>query len=194
MKSKTRKCNNCKERFVPRNDNQIVCSWDCSLDLLKRRKVKEKKSEEKEWRKRRKEMKESLKTKSYYVNSLQTLVNKYVRLRDDGNECISCDKILDSKRMKFDAGHYFNVGQYPQAELRFNPDNIHGQCTQCNRERRGNLIEYREKLIQKIGQERFQQLQSYKNTTSQISKYELKDLISQYKIKIKEFDDLERDN
>jgi hypothetical protein len=176
------------------NSNQVVCSFQCSVEYsIKSRKKKEKK-EEREWRKRKSEIKENLRTKSYYIKILQTLVNKFVRMRDDGSQCISCNLILDSKKIKFDAGHYFNVGQYPQSELRFNLDNIHAQCTRCNRELSGNLIEYREKLIQKIGEERFKQLEEQKNTTSQISKYEVKELISHFKKKINEFNDLERDS
>ena len=90
-------------------------------------------------------------------NKLQQLVNEYVRKRDTHNgyaRCISCGKIM--KAGTFHAGHYYAAGKYEN--LRFDLDNIHAQCVQCNYYEHGNLIQYRENLIAKIGLERVKKL------------------------------------
>lgn len=172
---KEKRCKICRNKFVPRDTIQSVCSYDCALEKLKR----DKNRKAKEWKKRRAEMKEELRTRSFYVRQLQTLVNRYVRNRDNGRKCISCEHVLNSDVKKFDAGHFYSAGHYP--ELRFNLDNIHGQCVECNQFRGGNLHEYRIRIIERIGQERFEQLESEKNKPSDLSKNDLKGLICDFK-------------
>ena len=55
-------------------------------------------------------------------------VNKYIRLRDVGKECISCGTPLVAEQLGggFDVGHYRSRGAAPH--LRFYTLNIHGQC------------------------------------------------------------------
>ena len=178
-RAKVKKCSICRAQFVPRDSIQVVCSYDCALRKLQ----KDKEKKVKELKRQNREKKESLRTRKYYVRKLQELVNKWVRLRDEGKDCISCDVILNSSIKKFDAGHYFSAGHYP--ELRFNLDNIFGQCVECNRHKRGNLIEYRPKLIERIGEERFQQLADQRNIKSDLTKEDLKDLILLFRNKIK---------
>ena len=103
---------------------------------------------DKEWKKRKKVIKEELKTHSDYVKELQIVFNKYIRLRDKDKPCISCKNMLKGK---FDAGHFYSVGNYPG--LRFNEDNVHGQCVHCNQWRGGNLHEYKDNLKIRIGEE-----------------------------------------
>jgi hypothetical protein len=125
---------------------------------------------------------ENLKNKSYYINELQKLVNKIVRIRDVNNSCISCDKILTNK-IKYDAGHC-----YPSTYsfLRFNLDNIHAQCVQCNRDLHGNINEYKSKLEIKIGSERLQWLHAHRHDKSDYNIEWLKEQIKYYKLKLKE--------
>ena len=97
---------------------------------------------------------------SKLIEEAQKLVNAYVRQRDAINErgdfiCISCRKL--KSKSQCNAGHYFSRGNY--GSVRFDLDNIHSQCVQCNLYEHGNLIPYRENLIKKIGTERFEQLE-----------------------------------
>lgn len=72
--------------------------------------------------------------------------NKFIRERDKENGCITCgDPVTE-------AGHYYSAGKFNA--LRFNEDNVHGQCTVCNCIKNGNLVLYRIELIKKIGIER----------------------------------------
>jgi hypothetical protein len=127
-------------------------------------------------------LKESLKTKSDYIKILQILVNRYVRLRDLGNSCISCNTILTEKT-KYDAGH-----MYPTTYtfLRFHEDNINGQCVRCNRDLHGNTSEYRPKLEAKIGFDRLQWLHAHRHDKADFSIEWLKEQIIKYKQKLKD--------
>lgn len=90
-----------------------------------------------------------------------------------------------------DAGHYYSTGYYDG--LRYDEDNCHGQCRACNTFLHGNLIEYQENLIKKIGIERFEKLKIragyYKRYGNKFSRYELQMLISLYKKKIAELNE-----
>ena len=160
-KIKPKKCKVCKEVFTPTQPLQRVCTLKCAIEDGK--KVKEKK-----WKKEKKERKEALKTNSDYVRELQVIFNKYIRLRDKDKGCISCNKPLIGK---YDAGHFYSTGSYP--ELRFNEMNVHGQCVYCNRHLHGNLLEYRIRLIKRIGLEAVEILEQ----DNQPKKYSIPELI-----------------
>jgi hypothetical protein len=73
--------------------------------------------------------------------------HKFIRNRDKNEPCISCGKYTTLQ-----AGHFYSAGNHPS--VRFNEDNVNGQCKKCNYFLSGNLLPYRENLIKKIGQER----------------------------------------
>jgi hypothetical protein len=73
--------------------------------------------------------------------------HKFIRTRDKDLPCISCGRYT-----KLQAGHFYSAGNHPS--VRFNEDNVNGQCIQCNHFLSGNLLPYRANLIKKIGQER----------------------------------------
>lgn len=77
--------------------------------------------------------------------------HKYIRLRDKDKPCISCGKHLELQ-----AGHFFSAGHYP--ELKFNEENVNGQCKKCNYFLHGDLINYANNLRDKIGQQAFEKL------------------------------------
>ena len=174
------KCKNCKQEYKKYQPLQTVCGYECSIELSKAR-METKKA--KAWAKEKSKRKEALKTNSDYVRELQAIFNMYIRLRDKHKGCISCGKSLLGK---YDAGHYYSTGSYP--ELRFNEDNVHGQCVHCNQHKRGNLLEYRERLKDRIPTDRFVTLNMLKNTPRKYTIEELKELKEVYKQKIKEFE------
>lgn len=167
------RCKVCKNKFEPRFFLQKTCfDSNCVLQYSKRVKKKE-------WQKEKKLLKEKLKTKSDYVKELQKEVNKFVRNRDKDKPCISCGKPL---LKKFDAGHYRSAGGNP--ELRFEEFNIHGQCVYCNQHLHGNLINYRIRLIERIGIEKVEWLEK-KHEPKHYTIQELKEIIKEYKSKNK---------
>lgn len=167
------RCRICKKKFEPKRFLQKTCfTPKCALEYSRIEK-------QKEWNKKKKVLKDKLKTKSDYVKELQILVNKFVRNRDKDKHCISCSKPLNNK---FDAGHYRSAGGNP--ELRFNELNIHGQCVYCNQHLHGNLIDYRINLIERIGIENVEYLER-KHEPTHYKIPELKEMIKQYKLKNK---------
>lgn len=174
-----RTCKMCKVKFEPQyNAVQPYCDFECALNHSKILKEKKKK---KAWSKEKKERKDALKTNSDYVKELQVVFNKFIRLRDKDKGCISCNKPLTSK---FDAGHFFSTGSYP--ELRFHEMNVHGQCVHCNQHKRGNLIEYADGLEQRYSYGVLATLKALKNTPKKYTILELKELKEYYKKKIAE--------
>lgn len=72
----------------------------CIKDHVEYSKQQQKRS----WSKKKKEIKESIKTHKDYIKELQTIFNKFIRLRDSNKGCISCGNPLETG---FHAGHYF---------------------------------------------------------------------------------------
>lgn len=119
---------------------------------------------------------------------LQDVFNKFIRLRDTIYEngkaffiCISCGvkKTIDQMH----AGHYWPVGG--NEAIRFDEDNVHGQCVYCNFHKHGNEKGYRPRLIKKIGQKRFDLLEIKRNNRSKMMAFEVELLINEYTEKIK---------
>ena len=162
-----RTCKVCKSKFEPTyNSVQTTCSYQCAIKYAQKQREKK---DKKEWKARKKVLKEKVKTKSDYLKEVQALFNTYVRLRDENKSCISCG--VDLRGRKFDAGHYRSVGGNPQ--LRFDLNNVHGQCVYCNRHLHGNLLEYRIRLIKRIGLEAVEILEQ----DNQPKKYSIPELI-----------------
>jgi hypothetical protein len=169
-----RKCVQCKDKFTPQNNNQICCSGFCAYEYVKKQTAKN-------WQKEKKELKEKLMSKSDYLNILQKVFNTFIRMRDKDKNCISCDRKLIGK---FDAGHFFSVGAYPN--LRFNENNVHGQCVYCNRDKHGNVKEYDLRLQMLLSDTEYQMLLESRNKPLKLSIDEVKELILIYRQKIKE--------
>ena len=177
MKLNKRKCKECGEVFQKTKPLQMVCSSGCAIEYAKEQKLKKEVSN---WKRRKKETKESLKTKQDYEKELQVIFNKFIRLRDKDKPCISCNRPLTGK---FDAGHYFPVGSYKN--LRFSEDNVFGQCVRCNQHKHGNLNEYTINLPLRIGEDKFNQLIKERLIERHYSVQELIELKVIYKEKIK---------
>lgn len=108
--------------------------------------------------------------------------NRYIRQRDsDGDffRCISCGKIKPVTQM--DAGHFMAAGFY--TAIRFDENNVHGQCIHCNRHLDGNLVPYGENLFRKIGQEEVDRLMAVCRTTTKLDRNWLVEIIETYKAK-----------
>jgi gamma-glutamylcyclotransferase (GGCT)/AIG2-like uncharacterized protein YtfP len=110
--------------------------------------------------------------------------NTCIRNRDANKSCISCNSANFT-----DAGHFYPAGHYPA--LRYNENNVHGQCASCNRFKHGNLHEYRKKLETRIGAENLKDLDNlsdiYKRSGWKWSKMDLIDKIYTYQQKNKAF-------
>jgi len=165
---KAKKCAICSKNFTPYKSTDRVCSYACS------NKHQDQKAEEKKKRDQDREKKAQ-----EFDNVLTYWYNRYIRLRDRGKDCITCTTSLGWDVSKYDAGHRFSVGGYP--ELRYNELNTWGQCKKCNQGERGNYEVYDVTLPERIGQAEYNGLILLKNIPRKYSEYELKALILKYK-------------
>lgn len=158
----TRRCkySQCKAELPPARQctdymqKKGFCNVDCATKCGMERAQK---SAEKRKRKEVREAKERIKTRTELAREAQAAVNAYVRLRDMGKPCISCDKPDDGTHQRH-ASHYRSVGAC--SSLRFNLKNIYASCQQCNTAKSGNIIEYRIRLVNRYGTEFVEWLES----------------------------------
>lgn len=149
ISAKPKKCavRTCRAAFVPTQSFQTWCGPECGLAIARAKQAKERKALDQVERRVLKAAKERIKSRGDHAKDAQSAFNAYIRERDAGQPCISCGTTAD---VQFCAGHYRTVGACP--ELRFEPLNVHRQCNKnCNLEKSGNIVEYRIRLVQKIG-------------------------------------------
>jgi hypothetical protein len=175
---KQKKCKTCGVMFTPYKSTQKVCNYKCAIEHanLEMRKQAKKKA-----RAERKEYYEKSMTLSDWKKKVQTVFNKYIRLRDINRGCVSCDTPLQNR--KFDAGHFYAT---TYEGLRFNELNVHGQCVPCNRNMHGNIHEYRKRITNRISQDELQWLDDNRHIKLKLNKVELEELYNHYKQKIKD--------
>ena len=177
---KLKKCNICKIQFTPVRFAQICCSVDCAIKHSIALKRTESAIERKKKREQYRNDKLKLKSLAEWLNEAQAIFNKWIRLRDDKEPCISCGRFHAGQ---YHAGHYRTRGS--AGHLRFNEDNCHKQCSVCKNHLSGNIVNYRPKLIDKIGLERVIKLES-DNSIHRFTIEEAKDIKTTYRNKIKE--------
>jgi hypothetical protein len=169
------KCKNCKDVFTPVRFNQKFCfESDCVKVWVELEKAKQ-------WKAKKKLLKNELETLPELMKKAQTIFNKWIRERDKDKPCISCEKPLGTK---YDAGHYFSMGGHKS--VTFNEDNVHAQCVTCNQYKHGNLLNYQIGIQQRIGADRLIELHAKAHEVKKWTKDELKEIIKLYKSKINE--------
>lgn len=173
---KTRKCKYCRSEFIPYTTLQKNCfDPDCVTAWINDVKTKQ-------WTKKKAQLKKDLMNTSDYLKIAQQVFNKYIRLRDQGLNCISCGK----EPKKENAGHYFSQGGH--SNVRFDEDNVHLQCEHCNSFLSGNLLNYQIGIEQRIGADKLIELHARAHDIKKWSAEELKGIISVYKEKIKKIE------
>ena len=161
MANKKKCCKTCKEFVQVELGVQVPGGFFCTIQHaleFANKKVSSAKLRAK--RVQHRADKERIKTKAEWLSDLQKLVNKYVRLRDIQDGCISCHMDKDYNGM-WHASHYYSRGH--SSALRFNLWNLHKSCAQCNMSKSGNIGEYTPRLIEKIGQVKYDWLTANKS-------------------------------
>jgi len=173
------RCKNCKEKFEPIRFNHKYCLADDCIRAF----VAEVK--EKTWKETKTRMKTDLKTTQDWLKEAQTVFNKYIRLRDEGLNCISCNKPI--RKGNVDAGHMWSAGGH--SNLRFNEFNVNAQCSRpCNKDKSGDINNYRLGFIKRYGADKLSDLDSIAHIERKFTKEELKMLITKYKQKTKDLE------
>jgi hypothetical protein len=186
---KQKSCKACGNKYRPSLSTQRACSVRCALDLAKQPANQQLARKAIDQRERReiKVRKEKLKSRADHLREAQTAVNEFVRLRDAHLPCISCDSMPSDHDLitgsRWDAGHYRSVGACP--ELRFEPLNIHRQCVKCNRNLSGNAVEYRIRLVIRIGADQVAWLEG-PHPARKYTVEEIKAIKAEYRAKTRE--------
>lgn len=188
MANSKRQCCGCKKRFIVA-DMIIANVGKFCTDKCRRNYGIDKADKIIAKIRAKKDKEHALRTRVFYASDIglrkkqaQIAFNSFIRARDKGLNCISCDKNTGSK---VNAGHYKTTAAYPQ--LRFDEDNCHLQCEKCNSFLSGNIEHYRPNLIKKIGRERFDKLTDYQESVK-LTCDDYKQIEVKYKHKLKELE------
>ncbi len=156
------KCCGCKDRFDGETMIKLPAgrfhSIDCSISYFRAKQEKARAKQQSRAKREHREKlkavkrahradKERIKSRGDWIKDVQAVFNRFIRLRDAREPCISCQRHHSGQ---YHAGHYRSTGSTP--ELRFEESNCHKQCSPCNNHLSGNIVNYRPRLIQKIGQ------------------------------------------
>ncbi|WP_299076464.1 recombination protein NinG [uncultured Paraglaciecola sp.] len=142
-----KKCRVCKAHFEPFNTLQRVCGPSCAAKHAENERGKADRREAAEYRAR-------TKPKKSLLTEAQRAFNSYIRMRDSGAPCISCELFKNHSSLSghaMDAGHWYGVGAHP--ELRFTLWNVRPQCVACNRDLSGHPHGYENGLLKRFGRE-----------------------------------------
>ncbi len=107
-------------------------------------------------------------------NKLDKTFSKFIRVRDKDKPCISCARYVDCK----EAGHFI---QRNNMALRWDEENVNGQCAYCNQILRGNIQGYENGLIDRYGRKTLERLKNSEYNIKIYGSCNLEDLIKKYK-------------
>lgn len=179
-------CRVCREKFQPVRAIQPVCGkFECMVAYAEQAADKSRKKRETDQRRKDRaqlrEFRERTKSLTEYANDAQKAFNAWKRYVDmaAGHGCISCNTYTASQ---WQAGHYRTVKA--AGHLRYNPDNVHLQCSQCNEHQSGNIVEYRINLVKRIGAARVEALEC-DNSIKRWTKDELIAIRKDYEARLK---------
>jgi hypothetical protein len=186
VKLRTRKpklfvCKVCRCKFEKVRAIQPTCeTFACKFAYADRVAQKSREKIAKAERQKTREQIMELKPLNYWAKRAERACNEYIRARDAGDPCISCGT-YDAP--EWHAGHCYTVAA--RADIRYNEDNIHLQCHQCNTYKGGMVGEYKKRIVSKIGEPRFKALE-YVNPAYKKTREYYQSVEAEYKAKLKE--------
>jgi len=177
---KTKNCIHCGKAFSQFNSLVKVCCTDCAIAYSKikveQKAIKDVLSYE------------NLKSIDVYQKKLKASqintkmqVHAYIRKRDINKNCISCNTQYNDT---FQAGHFYSANSF--ISLRYNLDNIHGQCKRCNLFLEGNFDNYALNLPNRIGKERYNALVQLAGIDKQLDKVWDLDNLKEIRLNLKD--------
>lgn len=188
MANSKRKCKQCGEYHFADSGIMVPSGWFCGIahaiefarEKSQRLAARKAKQASHESTKAHKARVMDVKPLSYWMKRAQAAFNAWVRERDKDKPCISCCR---HHQGQYHAGHFRPAGSNP--EIRFEPDNCHKQCSVCNAHLSGNLILYRQSLIEKIGLARVEFLEG-PHEPKRYRKEDYQAIEAEYKQKLKQ--------
>ena len=135
-----KQCKVCKTVFTPKQ--YASCKTKCDECIFAHHKQKLC-----DYQKKQLKNKKPKKPPKQKIDKEQARVNALVRKRDKGKPCISCGK----EGVELEAGHY--ISRAISSKMRYDMDNIHGQCWHCNNILHGNKEGFKRGLVMRYNKE-----------------------------------------
>lgn len=189
------RCKHCREKFTAEERARAMRLHSaCEAGFAEGFAAKLQKEREREARARAKAERASDRALREERKSIPDLIRDadeafadFIRLRDRlaGHPCISSGRALDWSGNKVDAGHYRSRGA--ASHLRYDEDNCHAQTKQDNLWKSGNVVEYRIRLIARIGLARVEAIES-SNAVHKWTREELRSIAAHYRAKRRELE------
>jgi hypothetical protein len=151
---RSRKCKQCKQPFVPSLPGALVCGSLCAeLYALALKAKAERRAD--------RARKDAATPVRVLADRAQEVMNRYCRIRDAFQSCISCDR-PSSWGGQWHASHYKSRGA--NSALRFHLWNLNKSCSVCNNHLSGNIGEYRPRLVVRIGARKVDALDAHERS------------------------------
>ena len=96
---------------------------------------------------------------TYWKKRATKACHAYIRARD-GNFCISCNEPKPDNQIH--AGHFRT--RAAASQLQYHWANVNSQDAQCNKDKSGDLLNYRRNLTQKVGENLVEYLECENST------------------------------
>lgn len=125
-------------------------------------------------------------TRSKLVKKLDSVFSLYIRQRNKDSrgyvECVTCGKKDHYKKLQ--AGHFISRKNY---STRWNEDNVQVQCVACNVYRYGEQYKFSLWLDNNYGEGKAEELHAKGLELVKFTNFELEEMISYYKEKLKKY-------
>jgi hypothetical protein len=183
------KCPVCKRRT---QDTRLRLHPECMEVWIARQVAKQDAAKKKRAAEVKRRERESFKARKEAIKRIPDLIREadkafaeFIRERDRlaGHACISSGKPLDWSGNQVDAGHYRSRGA--ASHLRYHEDNCHAQTKRDNQFKAGNVVEYRIRLIARIGLARVEALEA-DNSVHHWTREELIGIRAEYRQRLKQ--------
>lgn len=174
MKKKCKECRNFEHKD---KGIQTPAAFFCTAECVKNYAIRQgRRRTQKQQAAEKRERKEKLKDRKWWLKKAQQVFNAWIRERDKHLPCISCQR---HHQGQYHAGHYRTTRA--SGQLRFDEQNVNKQCSACNNHLSGNIGEYRINLIKKIGLANVEALEN-SNDPKKWTVEELKEMVEKYKL------------
>lgn len=196
MSNSKRKCKECGDYFAAEGMVKVPTGSFCTMqhaiayankrkekaiEKIKLDKSRNEKAMKKVSRERDLERLKSVQNISFFHKKAQAAFNAFIRERDKGRPCVSCGK-PDNGQHQRHASHYRSVGAC--SSLRYDENNVHASCSVCNNHLSGNVASYRVALVEMIGIEMVEWMESQPKSFKW-KRDQLEAIESEYKQKLK---------
>lgn len=161
--TKPNRCKHCKERMPEDKAKHVLHEecvdawWAIQREKQERARVKGAKARAAKEKRDTKTALEKFKTPTQWESECKDIVQEIARLRDRNDGCISCH-VGPNYGGRWHGSHFRPAGN--NAAVQFHLWSIHKACAQCNLFKGGNISAYRPRLVEKIGADRVEWLES----------------------------------